>query len=85
MDSCRSCKGGHRHRDCHSLKTGDPKPAIPPRAGTARGAPDGDNTLDFLMGVVATDEPSCSTRPSGFVSFMAMLTALFWFITAYIF
>ena len=37
------------------------------------------------MGVVATDEPSYSTRPSGFVSVMATLTALFWFITAYIF
>ena len=33
MGPCRFCGGGHRHRDCHTLKTGLPKPPIPPRAG----------------------------------------------------
>ena len=93
MGPCRFCGGGHRHRDCGNLKTSEPKPPIPPRAGAVRGAPDSDDTPGFLMGAIATDQPawadnedhSCTTSSAGyFVSFMAMLTAIFWFVIAYI-
>jgi hypothetical protein len=85
MGPCRFCGGSHRHRDCHTLKTGQPKPPIPPRAGAAKAVHESDNTPGFLMGVVATNQDSCSTRTfSSFVSFMAMLTTLFWFVIAFI-
>ena len=88
MGPCRFCGGGHRHRDCSTLKTSDAKPPIPPRAGAARGVPGSDDTPGFLMGVIATDQPEedhrCTTSSFSFVSFMAMLTALFWFLIAYI-
>jgi hypothetical protein len=81
MGPCRFCGKGHRHRDCPSLKTGEGKPAIPLRAGAVKDAHD-DDTPGFLMGVTAAAEPSCSTRTFGFVTIMAILTTIFWCITA---
>ena len=83
MGPCRFCGGSHRHRDCHTLKTASPKPPIPPRVGAAKGVSDND-TPGFLMGAVAADQPSCSSRSSTFPTFMALLTTFFWFIVAYI-
>jgi hypothetical protein len=37
MGPCRFCGGGHRHRDCHTLRTTSPMPPIPSRAGAAKG------------------------------------------------
>ena len=84
MGPCRFCGGGHRHRNCNKLKTSLPKPQIHPRAGAVRAAADDDDTPGFLMGVVATDGDSCPTSPSSFITFMAILTALFWFVVALI-
>jgi hypothetical protein len=83
MGPCRFCGGGHRHRDCHTLKTASPKPPIPPRAGAAKGVPDND-TPGFLMGAVAADQPECSSRSSSLIFFMAVLTMVFWSVVAYI-
>jgi hypothetical protein len=80
MGACRFCGGkGHRHRDCPTLKTTLPKPPIPPRAGAVRAACN-DDTPGFLMGVAAIEDESCSTRTSSFISVMAVLTMLFWFV-----
>jgi hypothetical protein len=87
MGPCRFCGGNHRHRECHTLQTGEPKPSIPPRAGAVRGVSGSDNTPGFLMGVISADQPQdeCATSSfSYFVPFMAMLTAIFWFVIAFI-
>jgi hypothetical protein len=84
MGPCRFCGGGHRHRDCHTLKTDAPKPPIPPRAGAVRAV---DDDKGFLFGVISTDQPSDACPTSSFgtvVSFLAMFTALLWFLVAYI-
>jgi hypothetical protein len=78
MGPCRFCGGGHRHRDCNKLKTDRPKPPIPPRAGGVRAADGSDDTPGFLMGVVAIEDDSCSTRTSIFFTIIAVVTALFW-------
>jgi hypothetical protein len=82
MGPCRFCGGGHRHRDCHTLKTALPKPLIPPRAGAVKAAKGYDSTPGFLMGVAAIEDDSCPTRTSSFISFMAVLTALLWLVIA---
>jgi hypothetical protein len=75
MGPCRFCGGGHRHRDCHTLKTAFPKPPIPPRVGAAKGVSDNDS--GFPHG-------SRRSRPTILLSSMAFLTMLFWFVVAYI-
>jgi hypothetical protein len=85
MGPCRFCSGNHRHRDCTKLKTDQPKPNIPPRAGAARAAVTDDK--GFLFGVISTDQPPDVCPTSSFstvVSFLAMLTALLWFVIAYL-
>jgi hypothetical protein len=87
MGPCRFCGGSHRHRDCHTLQTSEPNPSIPPRAGAVRGVSGSDDTPGFLMGVISTDQlqDECATSSfSYFVSFMAMLTAIFWFVISFI-
>jgi hypothetical protein len=65
MGPCRFCGGGHKHRDCPTLKTTAPKPPIPPRVGAVRSA--NDNGLPgFLMGAVAVDQPACFPITSAF-------------------
>ena len=84
MGPCRFCGGGHKHRDCDTLKTASPKPPIPPRVGAVKGVL-AEDTPGFLMGAVAADQPECrSSRSSLFILFMASLTGLFWFAAAYI-
>jgi hypothetical protein len=61
MGPCRFCGGGHRHRDCHTWKTIDPKPPIPARVGAAKGVDD-DGPPGFLMGAVAKDQPTRSSK-----------------------
>jgi hypothetical protein len=87
MGPCRFCGGGHRHRDCPTLQTNEPNPSIPPRAGAVRGVSENDDTPGFLMGVISTDQPQDECTPSSFsyfVSFIAMFTAVFWFVISYI-
>jgi hypothetical protein len=88
MGPCRFCGGNHRHRDCSTLKTGEPKPSIPPRAGAVRGVPGSDDTPGFLMGVISVDQPQDACALSYlnyFVFFATMLIAIFWFVTAIFF
>jgi len=61
MGPCRFCGGGHRHRDCHTLKTIASKNPIPPLVGAAVKGVDDDGPPRFLMGAVAVDQ---STRSS---------------------
>jgi hypothetical protein len=83
MGPCRFCGGGHRYRDCPTLRTTSPIPPIPSRAGAAKGVPE--NIIPgCLMGAVAADQPECSSRSSFFVLFTASLPVVFWLVVAYI-
>jgi hypothetical protein len=82
MGPCRFCGGGHKHRDCHTLRTTSPMPPIPSRAGAAKGVPD-NNLSGCLMGAVAADQPECSSRFPFFALFTASLAVVFWLVIAY--
>jgi hypothetical protein len=85
MGPCRFCSGSHRHRDCTKLKTDEPKPSIPPRAGAVRSMVTDDK--GFLLGVIAKDQPPDECPTSSFstvVYLLAIFTSLLWFVVAYI-
>jgi hypothetical protein len=82
MGPCRFCGGGHKHRDCHTLRTTSPMPPISSRAETAKEMPD-NNLPGRLMGAVAADQPECSSRFSFFALFTVSLAVVSWLMVAY--
>ncbi len=85
MGPCRWCGGGHRHREGTKLKTDEPKPPIPPRAGAVRSVVTDDR--GFLLGVIAKDQPPDECPTSSFstvVYLLAIFTSLLWFVVGYI-
>jgi len=58
MGPCRYCGEGHRHRDCHTLKTLSSKAQKPPSTKEVND----DGPPGILMGAVAVDQPTRSSK-----------------------